>query len=147
MHINWAHIHLMINHFPVIGILGAQVLLVYGLIRRKHDFTVFSFGVFIVLALITVAVFFTGHGAEDVVKKLPGVTEAFIERHEESAEFTLILMGILGVSGIVGLFFERKSGSIPAWILMIVLLIALAATIMVGVTANLGGQIRHTEIR
>lgn len=147
MHFNWAHIHLMINHFPVIGILGAQVLLIYGLARRKHDMAVFSLGVFTFLAVITVAVYFTGHGAEDVVKNLPGVTEVFIDRHEEAAEFAMILMVILGIGGAIGLFFELKSGSVPVWIMVAILLISVATAIMVTITANLGGQIRHTEIR
>jgi hypothetical protein len=34
---NWAHVHLMINHFPVIGALGAILLLVYALVRKSEE--------------------------------------------------------------------------------------------------------------
>ena len=144
---NWAHVHLMINHFPVIGVLGAILLLVYALIRKSEEVKMVSFGLFVLIALITIAVFLSGHGAEDVVDKLPGVTEAEIGRHEEMADIALVLMEGLGAMALVGLFLLRRSGSIPMWLVLIVLVASLVTAAIVGLTANLGGQIRHTEIR
>jgi uncharacterized membrane protein len=144
---NWAHVHLMINHFPVVGILGALLLLIYALVRKSDEVRMVSFGLFVLIALITIAVFFTGQGAEDVVKNLPGVTEASIGRHEEMADIALVLMEVLGVMVLAGLFLLRRSGSIPKWLVLIVLVASLITAAVVGLTANLGGQIRHTEIR
>jgi uncharacterized membrane protein len=144
---NWAHVHLLINHFPVIGVLGAILLLVYSLVRKSEEVTMVSFGLFVLIALITIAVFFTGEAAEDVVKNLPGVTETYIGRHEEMAELALVLIEVLGVMALVGLFLLRRKGSIPRWVVVMVLVTSLAVAAVVGLTANLGGQIRHTEIR
>jgi uncharacterized membrane protein len=144
---NWAHVHLLINHFPVIGVLGAILLLVYSLVRKSEEVTMVSFGAFVLIALITLAVYFTGQAAEDVVKNLPGVTETYIGRHEEMAELALVLIEALGVLSLVGLFLLRRSGSIPKWAVVMVLVTSLIAAAVVGLTANLGGQIRHTEIR
>ncbi len=144
---NWAHVHLIINHFPVVGVFGAVALLVYSLVRKSEEIKRVSFGLFVLLALITLAVFFTGLAAEDTVKKLPGVTEASIGRHEEMAELALVLMETLGIAALAGLLFLRESGAIPKWIVVIVLLLSLVTAAVVGLTANLGGQIRHTEIR
>lgn len=144
---NWAHVHLIINHFPVVGVFGAVALLVYSLVRKSEEIKRVSFGLFVLLALITLAVFFTGLAAEDAVKKLPGVTEASIGRHEEMAELALVLMETLGIAALAGLLFLRESGAIPKWIVVIVLLLSLVTAAVVGLTANLGGQIRHTEIR
>jgi len=144
---NWAHVHLMINHFPVVGVFGAIALLVYSLARKSEEIKRVSFGLFVLLALITLAVFFTGQAAEDSVKKLPNVTEAYIGRHEEMADLSLVLMETLGLAALAGLLFLRSSGSIPKWIVVIVLLLSLVTAAVVGFTANLGGQIRHTEIR
>ena len=144
---NWAHVHLMINHFPVIGVLGAVLLLVYALVRKSDEVTMVSFGVFVLIALTTIVVFFTGQGAEGVVKNLPGVTEASIGRHEEMADIALVLMEILGAMACAGLFFLRRSGFIPKWLVLIVLVASLITFAVVGLTANLGGQIRHAEIR
>ncbi len=144
---NWAHVHLMVNHFPVVGVFGAAALLVYSLAKKSEEIKRVSFGLFVLLALITLAVFSTGLAAEDTVKKLPGVTEASIGRHEEMAELTLVLMETMGIAALAGLLFFRESGAIPKWIVVIVLLLSLITAAVVDLTANLGGQIRHTEIR
>jgi len=144
---NWAHVHLMINHFPVIGVLGAILLLLYALVRKSDEVRMVSFGAFVLIALITIAVFFTGHGAEDVVKNVPGVTEASIGRHEEMADIALVFMEGLGIIALTGLFLLRRTGSIPKWLVLIVLVISFITAAVVGLAANLGGQIRHTEIR
>jgi uncharacterized membrane protein len=147
MNINWAHVHLMINHFPVVGTMGGILLLVYALLRKSNEVKMVSLGVFVLIALMTFPVFFTGDAAEKTVKNLPGVTETVIGRHEEMADYAIIMMSILGIASLAGLFFIRRLGAAPKWLLTIVLLLSLATAAVVGLTANLGGQIRHTEIR
>ncbi len=144
---NWAHVHLMINHVPVVGVVGALLLLIYSLVRKSEDVKIASFGLFVLLALMTFAVFFTGEAAQKPVKGLPGVTEASIGRHEEMADLSLILMEILGVLALSGLVFLRRFGRIPKLVVVLVLILSVLAAAVVGFTANLGGQIRHTEIR
>lgn len=61
--INWAHVHLIINHFPVAGVLGAMLLFLYGVVRKSREIKVVSLGVFVLLALITIPVFWTGEEA------------------------------------------------------------------------------------
>ena len=145
--INWAHVHLMINHVPVIGMLGALLLLIYAVIKKSDEVRTISFGLMILLALITVAVYFTGTFAEKVVKDLPGVAEAYIGRHEEMGELSLVLMSLLGIAALVGMVIRRRTGNIPKCTLSVVLLMSLITAVILGITANLGGQIRHTEIR
>jgi uncharacterized membrane protein len=147
MHINWAHVHLMINHFPVIGVLGGILLLAYALRRKSQEVKMVSLGVFVLVALTTIPVFLTGEGAEDVVKHIPDVTETYIGRHEKFAEVTLVLMEILGILSLIGLVLLRRRGAIPPSIVILVLVMSLITAILVGITANLGGQIRHTEVR
>jgi hypothetical protein len=145
--INGAHIHLMVNHFPVIGIFFSILLFLYGWIRGSEEITKTGIGAFILLALITVPVYLTGDGAEQVVKKLPGVTEGFIGRHEEIAGLSAVLIEILGIVCLAGLYFFRRSATIPKWFNALLLALAFSAAAVLGLTANLGGQIRHTEIR
>ncbi len=145
--INGAHLHLMINHFPVIGILFAILLFLYGQVTRSDEIKRVSLGAFVLIALITVPVYLTGEAAQKVVKNLPGVTEAYIGRHEEMAELSLVLIEALGIACCAGLIFFRRSATIPKWFIALVLVLSLVAAAVVGFTANLGGQIRHTEIR
>jgi len=144
---NWAHVHLLINHFPVIGVLGVLLVFVYGQVRKSDEVKLLGLGLFVLIALITIAVYFTGGAAESVVKNLPGVTQSSIGAHEEMALLALVLMELLGVAAMGGLFLFRKSSAFPQWYIVLVLVIGLATAAVVGLTANLGGQIRHTEIR
>ncbi|HUJ19471.1 MAG TPA: hypothetical protein VL197_15910 [Nitrospirota bacterium] len=144
---NWPHLHLIINHVPVIGVPGVILLLVYGMVRKSGEVLALSLALFVLLALMTPAVFFSGQAAEDTVKKLPGVTEGYIGRHEEAADIALTLVEILGAMSLAGLFLLRRKGAIPKWVSFLVLVAALITAVVVGFTANLGGQIRHPEIR
>jgi len=144
---NWAHVHLMINHFPVVGTMGTILLFLYGAVRKSKEIVVASLGLFVLLALVTIPVFLTGEKAEDVVKNLPGVTEDYIGRHEEMASYALAMMEILGAAALLGLFWVHRTGSTPKWLIVLVLVLSLITAVSMGITANFGGQIRHTEIR
>jgi uncharacterized membrane protein len=145
--INWAHVHLIINHFPVIGILGSILLFTYGLLKKNDEIIKAGFGAFVLIALMTLPVFFTGKAAVEAVKNLPGVTETVVGRHEEIASLALVMMEVLGAAALGGLFLYRRAGSFPKWLIAAVLALSLLTAAVVGLTANLGGQIRHTEIR
>ncbi len=144
---NWAHIHLMINHFPVVGMFGAILLLLYSLLRKSEEVKMVSFGLIVLIALMTLAVYFTGEAAQKTVKNLPGVTESSIGTHEEVADLALVLMEALGVLALAGLIFRRRWGAIPKLVVILTVILSLIVAAVVGVTANLGGQIRHPEIR
>jgi len=144
---NWAHVHLIINHFPVIGSIFSLALFAYGVIAKSDEIKKLGLAVFVLIALITVPVYLTGGAAEKTVKNLPGVTDAFIGRHEELASLAMVVIELLGAMAAVGLFLYRRSGVMPRWLLVMILIGALVAVSAAGLTANLGGQIRHTEIR
>jgi hypothetical protein len=145
--VNWPHVHLMINHFPVVGILGVILLLAYAIVRKSEEVKLVTLGLIVLLALMTIAVYLTGQAAEDTVKKLPGVTEAYIGRHEEVADFSLVLMETSGILALAGLFLTRRGGFMPKWLVSLIFILSLVTAVVVGYTANLGGEIRHSEIR
>jgi hypothetical protein len=51
----WAHLHLALNHVPVVG-LPLLLLLAWGLARRSPEVTRASFALLVLLALITIVV-------------------------------------------------------------------------------------------
>jgi uncharacterized membrane protein len=63
------------------------------------------------------------------------------------AGLALVSIEALGVLALVGLLLLRRSGSMPQWVVVMVLVVSLVSAAVIGLTANLGGQIRHTEIR
>jgi len=61
---NWAHIHLSLNHLPVVGIIFGVLLLLLALLRKSEELKRVSLGVFVLTALIALPVYFTGEPAE-----------------------------------------------------------------------------------
>lgn len=145
---NFAHLHLLINHVPVIGAVGGVLLLGWALYRRSAELTKVSLGLFALLAVAAGAVYLTGEPAEEVVEGLPGVTDALIERHEEAALIATVALGLTGLLSLAGLLaFRDEPNGIPRTFSTLALVLAFVATGAMGYTANLGGHIRHSEIR
>ncbi len=145
---NWPHVHLIINHFPVIGFLFGLLFVLYAMIRKSEELMKTSLGFLVLVALITMPVYFTGDQAGDVMKRLPDVSKSLVEQHEEAASVALTVAVILGLAAFGGLFFFRRSpATIPPWFMVLALILTIAVNSLIGYTANLGGQIRHPEAR
>ncbi|MCI0564610.1 MAG: hypothetical protein MN733_39585, partial [Nitrososphaera sp.] len=68
---NLAHVHLLLNHFPVIGTVFGFLFLAYAMAKKSEELKKVSLGIFVLIALIALPVYFTGEPAEEVVKHLP----------------------------------------------------------------------------
>ena len=142
------HLHLMLNHVPVLGVVFAFVVGVIGFLFKSKAVTRVALGMLVFAAIVAVPVYLTGEPAEEVVDGLAGVSEAVIEQHESAATFSLILAGVTGAFALLALLFGRSlTSKLPGYLVAVTLLAALVATASMLWTANLGGQIRHSEIR
>jgi uncharacterized membrane protein len=142
-----AHIHLLLNHFPVVGTLIGGAIFIVGLFRKEALLQLTGLATLFAVSLVGVPVFLTGEGAEEAVEHLPGVTEAVIHEHEEWAEaaiWAIGAMGLLSAASFVAVWRRMKFARYAALAVMLLVLVDFA---LVAKTANLGGQIRHTEIR
>jgi uncharacterized membrane protein len=110
---NAAHWHLVVNHLPIIFPIVGVIVMITGLFSKSEAVKRTAFMIFIFGALAAIAAMNTGEGAEEVVEKINGVTENFIESHEETAETFAILSYILGGISLLGLWasFKQKSFS------------------------------------
>ncbi len=140
------HLHLLLNHVPVVGTLFALLLFAAAIVRPQTVSIRFALGFSAALAVVGVAVYFTGGAAEEAVENLAGVTERAIEQHEEAAEVSTIAMSLVGALSVIALVIFRK-GRVPPWVGAAGFAGTIVLSGLMGWTANLGGQIRHTEIR
>jgi uncharacterized membrane protein len=144
---NAAHIHLLLNHIPLIGAAVAILLLAVGVVRKSAELKKTSLWIFVIAALVTIPVYLSGEPTEGVVEHLPGVAKPIIEQHERTALFSLIAIEVLGVVSLAGLFASRRSAEVSKLFVTAALGVSIIAGGLMAWTANLGGQIRHTEIR
>lgn len=144
---NTAHWHLLLNHLPVLGPVFGLGLLALGLWRKSEALKRVSLAVFLLAALLAIPAYLTGEPAEDMVERLPGVSKPIIERHEEAAAAGFTAIVVLGVVALGGLIRYRGSRGVAPWFAVVVLVATVATSGLMAWTANLGGQVRHTEVR
>ena len=141
------HLHLILNHIPVVGTFCGLGLLAFALWRDSEDIKRAALGVLVMAALVAIPAYLTGEPAEDGVKGLPGVAKAVIEQHEAAAGVALGGVLALGALALVGLIWFRGKRLLPAWFGGITLAGALIVSGLMAWAASLGGEVRHTEIR
>jgi hypothetical protein len=141
------HLHLMINHLPVIIVPLAGALLAWGMYRDERVVSRAALVMLVFAAIMTVPVFLTGEPAEEGVEQLPGIVEAVIERHEDVAPLALAATGLVGVLALVGLLLSRNGRSAPRGLGYTVLAAVVIAIGALSATAYLGGMIRHSELQ
>ncbi len=143
---NPAHLHLILNHLPLVGTAFTLALLLVAFAKRSDEMKRVGLGFLVAVTLIAVPAYLTGEPAEDAVKQLPGIEESFIERHEFAAQWAFTAQLALGLLAMAGLYFMRSCQPLPKWCSTALLVLALVVCGLMAFTANLGGQIRHPEI-
>ncbi len=141
---NGAHFHLIVNHLPVVGSFFAVLALLWAIWRKDANSAAFGMICLVLLGLGAGASYLSGELAEDEVENISTVSHPYIEKHEDTALTALIAAAAGGVVGLVGLVLRAK---VARWSVPLGLVLALVATGFMAWTANLGGRIRHTEIR
>ncbi|WP_413167633.1 hypothetical protein ACL6C3_13235 [Capilliphycus salinus ALCB114379] len=147
MNISWTHIHLILNHFPIVGMIFGFLLLIYAWLKKSEDLHQASYWTFITIALISIAVFYSGNQAAATVQNLPNVTGALIHEHNQVAKQALIALEILGSMSLLGLLLFSGDKKRPSWFSITLLTVTLIGVVLVSWTGFQGGIIRHTEVR
>jgi hypothetical protein len=135
----------MLNHAPVVIAMLLPILLGWTLAKGGSELRKLAAVSTVVLGLSAAPAYLTGERAEEVVEPL--VAEALVEEHEDAAFFALLLSEIVGAAGVLVLLVYRRSETIPSVPLGALFILSVISAISLGWAANLGGQIRHPEIR
>ena len=140
------HLHLLLNHVPVVGAIGVILLLGLALLRNSGELGKVALGFLALLGAVAVVVFLTGEPAEELAESLPGISETIMEAHEEVALVATAAMGGLAALALAALVVYRHR-ALPRWVSGAGMVGTICVAAIMAYTANLGGQIRHTEIR
>ena len=144
---NEAHLHMVVNHFPIIGTILAIGILIAGLLSKNRSIINTSYVLFVIGAIFGILSMNTGEGAEELAEDMPGIGWKIIHEHEELAEKMALLLDILGVLSLVGFYFKYKKNAKEKLVSYIILLIGIASLFVIQKVGTSGGEIRHTEIR
>ena len=144
---NEAHLHMVVNHFPIIGTILGLGILVAGFIFKNNTIKNTAYSLFVVGAIFSAVSMATGDGAERMVEDMPSVGHHIIHEHEEIAEKLALIMYILGIASIIGFYMNVKKNAKAKILSFIILALSIGATIIAVNVGTSGGEVRHTEIR
>jgi hypothetical protein len=144
---NWTHLHLALNHLPVLGVPFVVLLLAWGWVFRQREVVRVAVLWMALLSVVAIAVKFTGDFAVDVDPKRLSEVRAYVDRHEESADQATTAVFLLGLAAAVALYLGRGERVLPAWMLAVLVALGIGTSGLYARSANLGGQINHPELR
>ena len=123
---NLAHIHLLLNHWPIIGAFVGLFLFLVAFLANSDDLKQTSLAFFTLIALLTIPTYFSGDVANEVLRESSTqLPKALVNTHQGAALLSLVFMELTG-----GL----------------VLILSIVTAGMMTATGNTGGAIRHPEI-
>jgi Predicted membrane protein (DUF2231) len=143
---NYAQLHMMLIHFPIVGFIAAFGLLVYALARGSSEARNIALVGVVLSGLAVLPVLVTGNAAENYVEHLPGVREALIQQHENAADLAGTLAVVAGAVALLTLIVQRWAPRFSRAGMAVTLATVLIAAVGIGWTAHLGGEIRHPEL-
>lgn len=144
---NDAHLHMIVNHFPIIGTILGLGILIMGIILKNNSVKNTAYLLFIVAAVFAAFSMGTGEGAEELVEDMPTVGKQIIHEHEEMAEKLAFILYALGVISLLGLFLSYKKNIKEKFVSYVAFVVAIVGVFFAQQTGTTGGEIRHTEIR
>jgi hypothetical protein len=150
---NLAHVHLLLNHFPTIGFGLAFALFLVSLAGKNEDLKRTSLVVFFLIATVAIPTYLSGNAALETLcsgpekECPPGVSMTTVRAHEDAALWGFGLMELTGFIAWLGIWQFRVISRVPRWNVAAVLILSLFAFSAMARAANIGGEIRHSEIR
>jgi hypothetical protein len=125
----------------------AATLLAIGWFRSNREVVRIALFFLVIAALAVIPVYLTGEPAVHATKGLPALSDRHLEQHADLSPIALAATLAAGVSSGFALYASRGGRPVPRAFALGILAAAIAAFVLLAVTANLGGKIRHSEIR
>jgi len=150
------HLHLLLNHIPTIGFVIALGLFLTSLASKSDDLKRASLVIFVLIGLLTIPTYVSGNSAAESIcaggPKAPAcddpaLSKALIETHEGVALLAFTAIVLTAAFAWLGLWQFRRISHPQNWTLAVILVLSLFAFTLVVRAANIGGEIRHPEIR
>lgn len=148
-----AHLHLAINHVPIIGLAVAALPILIGILFKSRG-ALASGLLAVVLCVGTLpAIMETGEEAQEafvdgsIEPGMDAAGKAAFREHSGRAKFTapvVYAVGLLALIALVALIRFPREAAIIGWAVLIGMALSIALSVW---TAEAGGRIRHTEFR
>jgi uncharacterized membrane protein len=143
---DWAHIHALVNHFPVILAVMGALAVVLAVVRGQRGIWLYATVSLTLAAVTVIPTYFTGQPAEHALNRPWYVARDAIQTHEDAARISALLVVL---AGLIALFAWRRLVRYPREVRMpgslraALVVTSLAAALSIGYASWLGGRIVH----
>jgi hypothetical protein len=144
-HITPAHLHVLLNHIPIIGLPVIAGFLLWGLARREDAVLRAALIGAVLVAIGTFIVNLTGDPAVDDIRHTSWFQKEVVHEHEEAGDKANILAIVAGVAALATLILARRRKQFSRPLSFAVLFLVVFAAMAAGWAGWEGGKIRHTE--
>jgi uncharacterized membrane protein len=143
---DWAHIHILINHFPVVLVTTGALATILAVVLQRRGVWLYA-TVSLTLAGITVIpTYFTGQPADHALNDPWYVAKGAIDTHEQAAKISAILTVLAALVAVVAwrrLVRYPRELRMPRGLRTAIVVTSVAAATGIGYTSWLGGRIVH----
>jgi len=145
----WSHVHMIINHFPSVGLVTALAFFVIALYLNNDVMKRASLTAFAIIGILGAPTYVTGAAAMWALTSPPmeGITKAAINSHRDMALLTLFGLAFTGGAAYFELWRYRYLARFSSRSLYAVLTFAIITLGLIAETGHRGGLINHPEIR
>ncbi|EKE26335.1 MAG: hypothetical protein ACD_4C00324G0001 [uncultured bacterium (gcode 4)] len=143
--INAVHIHLLLNHFPVVLSVIWPVILVVWLFLNKKEVINTSLFIFIFVSLLSIPIYFSWGQAAWPVSAVSWVNLQALVMHYKVATYTFYVLLVLWFLSILTIYLNWNNNKFK-FFYYIVLIFSILVLWWVSLTWYYGWAIRHTEI-
>jgi len=147
MNFSATHLHLMLNHVPVLGTIFVFIVLAWGLVRRSREITSLGLLFTVILALVTIPVYLTGEPTEHQQRRATWFDKDRAHEHEEKAERGLIAVLATGAIALGALYLRRGGRAGNAAVTGLAAAGVAVSAVLFALAALEGGEIHHEELR
>jgi hypothetical protein len=150
---NLVHVHLWLNHLPILGTLITLALFVLSLAFDRDELKQAALGLFVMIALFSIPAYMSGSAAQKHLEENgPDVSMDLVQAHQGSALIAFMFIELTGAVSLLGLWRFSRSEKNPwlerpaKWHLFAVMILAVVTSGVMAIAGNTGGEIRHPEI-
>lgn len=144
--VDWPHVHIMINHFPIIlATMGALAVLL-AVVRGQRGIWLYATVSLTLAAITVIPTYFTGEPAEEALHRPWFVARGAMHTHEDAAKVSAILVLLAGAVALVAwrrLVRYPREVRMPGGLRVALVVTSLAAAGAIGYASLLGGRIIH----
>jgi uncharacterized membrane protein len=143
---DWAHIHILINHFPVILVTTGAVVSILAVLLQRRGVWLYATVSLTLAGLTVIPTYFTGEPADHALNDPWYVAKEAIHSHEQAAKISAILTLVAALVAVLAwrrLVRYPREVRMPAGLRTAIVVTSVAAATGIGYASWLGGRIVH----